>query len=205
MSYGAKSSVDGVFYDTRLIFSFCSSCEGLMCSSACLSNVVNANLLVGRYEQAKQAASAFKDVFDDDYYLEVMYHGLDKESQIIPDILKLGKELGIKVIATNDNHYSTSEDARFHEVLICMSSNRCIKDPRRISFPYGEFFFKTQQQMAEVFGPIPSVLTNTLEVAEKCDYSELRFVDEEGGVMRLPHFEVPTTKTPTTTYTAGVG
>ena len=105
----------------------------------------------------------------------------------LPQIQKLAKELDVKIIATNDCHYIRREDAEFHEVLMCMSSGRLLKDPKRLKFPYEEFYFKSQAEMAKIFGHIPSVLTNTLELAEKCDYSDIVLGDQ----MLLPRFDLP--------------
>lgn len=185
------ASVEGYYYDPRIdIEQIAQYSEGLICTSACLSNIVNSLLSVDQYEAAKKAASTFKDIFNDDYYLEVMYHGISLEGKILPDIIKLSKELDIKLLATNDNHYIDKGDAKYHDILVCMSSNRCIKDPKRLAFPYNEFYFKSQDEMAKIFGHISESMTNTLEIAEKTDYSELKFM-EDGGVMRLPKFNLP--------------
>jgi DNA polymerase-3 subunit alpha len=185
------ASLEGYYYDPRLDWNtLYEHREGLIVTSACLSNVVNWNLSIDRYDHAKKAAAGFKEIFGDDYYLEIMFHGLDKEGRILPLIQKLSKELDIKIIATNDCHYLEQSDAEFHEVLMCMSSGRCIRDPKRIKFPYSEFYFKSQDEMKKVFGHVHRSLSNTIEIAEKCDYSDLIFV-EDGGEMRLPRFEIP--------------
>ena len=165
------------------------SADGIVVHN-CLSNIVNWHLKHDRYEKAKKAATLFKDIFEDDYYLEIMFHGIPEEGKIIPDIQKLSKELNIKTIITNDSHYLEPEDADPQEVMMCMSGNRCIKDPNRMKFPYQEFYFKTKEQMYDMFKSLPVSLNNTIEIAEKCDYSDLLFV-EEGGPMRLPKFELP--------------
>ena len=186
-SLSQKSSLDGYYYDPRIDWDLLKEhSEGLIVTSACLSNLINYKLLCGQYDQAKQVAGGFKEVFGEDFYLELMYHGIHEEGKILPDIQKLGKELSIKVIATNDCHYITREDSIYHETLMCMSSNRCIKDPKRIKFPFPEFYFKSQEEMAKIFGHVKPAMLNTLEVAEKCDYSDLIF-----GGMRLPHFTLP--------------
>lgn len=186
-----KSSLEGMYYDPRVDFELLEEHkEGLIVTSACLSNVINWNLSVDRYSHAKKAASCFKDIFAEDFYLEIMFHGIDSEARVLPDIQKLGKELDIKVIATNDNHYIDRASAKYHERLMCMSSGKCIKDPRRIHFPYDEFYFKSQEEMYKIFGHVPSALVNTLEVAEKCNYSDI-VLTQEGGTMLLPDFPLP--------------
>jgi len=186
-----KASLEGMYYDPRIDFDLLNEYkDGLIITSACLSNIVNWHLKHDRYEKAKKAATLFKDIFEDDYYLEIMFHGIPEEGKIIPDIQKLSKELNIKTIITNDSHYLEPEDADPQEVMMCMSGNRCIKDPNRMKFPYQEFYFKTKEQMYDMFKSLPVSLNNTIEIAEKCDYSDLLFV-EEGGPMRLPKFELP--------------
>lgn len=186
-----RASLEGYYYDPRLDIELLAEfSKGLIVTSACLGSIVNWNLAIDRYEKAKQAAKLFKDIFGDDFYLEVMYHGIDREAKIIPEVQRLAQELDIKIIATNDCHYLRKEDAEYHEVLMCMSSGRCIKDPKRIKFPYNEFYFKSAEEMAKIFGHTPSMLLNTLEIAEKCDYTDLLFV-ESGGTMKLPKFDIP--------------
>lgn len=185
------SSLEGYYYDPRIDWdTLYQHREGIIVTSACLSNVINWHLSCDRYEKAKKAAAGFKEVFGDDFYLEVMFHGIDKEGKILPLIQRLGRELNVKVIATNDCHYINKNDAEFHEILMCMSSGRCIRDPKRIKFPYSEFYFKSQDEMYKLFGHVSKYLTNTLDIAEKCDYTDLIFI-EDGGEMRLPHFDIP--------------
>jgi DNA polymerase-3 subunit alpha len=183
-----RASLDGYYYDPRLDFGLLAELsEGVICTSACLSNVINWNLSIDEYDKAKKAATLFKDIYGEDFYLEMMYHGLESEGRILSDIQKLAKELDIKIIATNDCHYVRKQDAEFHEVLMCMSSGRLIKDPKRLKFPYEEFYFKSKEEMAKIFGHIPSVLSNTVELAEKCDYSDIVL----GEQMLLPRFDLP--------------
>jgi DNA polymerase III subunit alpha len=185
------ASVDGYYYDPRVDAELLyKHREGVLCSSACLSNIVNALLLRDKYDKAKKAVSLFKDIYGEDYYMEMMFHGIDAEAKILPDIQKLAKEMDVKVIATNDVHYPKKSDAQYHSVVICMSTGRTLKDPNRLKFPYEEFYFKSKEEMYKLFGHIPSALNNTLEVAEKCDYSDLIFI-EQGGSMKLPKFNLP--------------
>lgn len=186
-----KASLEGYYYDPRTDLELLEKYStGVIASSACLSNPINWNLSIDRYEEAKQCAGVFKEIFKDDFYLEVMYHGIDIQAKILPDIQKIGQELDIKCYASNDSHYIKKSDAEFHEYIMCVSSGRTVKDPRRLKFPYKEFYYKSPAEMHKIFGHAPSLLKNTIEVAEKCDYSDLVFV-EDGGSMRLPKFELP--------------
>lgn len=186
-----KASIEGYYYDARIDFELLNEYkDGLIISSACLSNIVNWNLSRDRYDKAKQAATMFKDIFKEDFYLEMMYHGIDEEAKILPEIQKLSKELDIKIIVSNDSHYIEKSDAEFHEILVCVNTDRLLKDPKRLSFPYNEFYFKSKEEMYKLFGHVPSAMQNTLEIAEKCDYEDLVFV-EDGGPMRLPNLKIP--------------
>ena len=89
----------------------------------------------------------FKFIEGEDYYLEMMFHGINAEAKILPDIHKLGKEMDVKLITSNDTHYTKKSDAKFHEVVICMSTGRTLKDPKRLKFPYAEFYFKSKEEM----------------------------------------------------------
>ena len=183
------SWTEGFYGDPRIDFELLEKYhKGLICSSACLSSVVNSNLLNGRYDIAKKVATKLKDIFKDDFYLEVMFHGIDAERYIIPDIFKLGEELNIKIVASNDCHYSKKEDGKSHEVLMCMSTSRCIKDDKRLRFPYHEFYLKSAEEMAMIFKGHESALYNTNEIYQKVDVDNLKI---NFGGMRLPNFPLP--------------
>lgn len=183
--------LEGTYYDPRLDYELLDKYkDGLIVTSACLSNVINFALSADKYEEAKRAATMFKDIFGDDFYLEMMFHGIDKEAKILPEIQKLADEIGCKTIITNDCHYIKPEDAEFQKALMCMNGGKSIKDPKRIKFPYDEFYFKSTEQMQKVFPHCQQSMKNTLEIAEKCDYSDIVFI-EEGGVMKLPDFKIP--------------
>jgi DNA polymerase III subunit alpha len=163
--------------------------EGLMCSSACLSSVINANLLYDRYDQAKKAVAIFKDIFKDDFYLEAMYHGIDAEGMVIPDILKLGREMDIKVCATNDCHYGEQHAGPSHELLMAMSTQKCLTDHKHLHFPYHEFYLKSALDMSKHFGSNPEMLLNTVAVAEKINSEDI--ISNMKSGMRLPRYEIP--------------
>ena len=180
------SWVEGQYSDPRIDFNdLAKHSKGLICQSACLGSIINANLLKGRYDKAREAAIILKDIFGEDFFLEVQYHGLDVQSAIIPDVFGLGKELGIPVVATNDFHYCKKEHAKSQEVLMAMSTSRCIKDPKHVHFPYNEFYMKSADEMALIFGSHPEVLLNTVAVSERVE----DFL--KTGGMRLPKFDTP--------------
>jgi DNA polymerase-3 subunit alpha len=181
-----RSWTHGQLYDPRIDLELLAKhSEGLICQSACLSSIVNNNLLRGRYDAARRAATVLKDLFGRDFFLEVMFHGIEAEAAIIPDVIKLGRELDIPVLCSNDCHYVRKDQALSQEVLMAMSTSRCIKDPKHIQFPYDEFYLKSAAEMSRVFGSHPEMLLNTVEVAERVeDYLKI-------GGMRLPRFDIP--------------
>lgn len=181
-----RSWTDGqAFSDPRIdLMLLAEHSKGLICTSACLGSIVNANLYQGRYEQAKAAAGLLAELFGDDFYLEGDYHGIDAQALILPKILKLGKEINRKVICANDVHYTRKEQARSQEVLMAMSSSSCIKDPKRIHFPYDEFYLKSADEMFDIFGSHPEMLLNTCEIADKVE----DFL--KTGGFRLPAFDI---------------
>ena len=186
------ASLEGFYYDPRVDAELLTQySEGVIATSGCLSGIVNHLLLKDKFEEAKKAAGLFKDIYGEDYYLEMMYHGIDEEAKILPEIQKLSKLLNIKIISTQDSHYLEQEEAEFHEIIMCISSGKTIKDPRRLKFPYKEFYFKSKEEMFKIFGHVPDYLQNTMEIAEKCDYSDIIFI-EKGGSMKLPKFSLPT-------------
>lgn len=163
--------------------------EGLIVSSACLSSVINANLLHDRYDQAKKMATKLKDIFKNDFYLEAMYHGIDAEGAIIPDIIKLGDDIGVKVLCSNDAHYPTKDMGKSHELLMAISSSKCLHDPKHLHFPYDEFYLKSAPEMAKIFGTRPELLYNTMHLAETVDFNDI--YSHLNGGMRLPKIDIP--------------
>jgi DNA polymerase III subunit alpha len=180
------SYVDGFYSSPRIDLNLLAKhSEGVIASSACLSSVVNNNLLKGRYDAAKKVSTILKDIFKDDFYLEVMFHGMDEQAYIIPDVLKLGNELGIKVIVSNDVHYLQKPHASTQELLMAISTSKCIKDPKRMHHGYDEFYLKSAEEMLKPFTAYPNLLTNTLEIADKISNDVLKTEK-----MILPNFDI---------------
>ena len=181
---------DGFFHDPRIdIMQLAEHSEGMLCGSACLSSVINANLYNDRYDAAKRVCTIFKDIFKEDFFLEAMYHGIPAEGSIIPDIFKLSSDLDIPVIATNDAHYIKKEHGRSQELLMAMSTSRCMNDPKRLRFPYDEFYLKSAEEMGKIWGDSPQTLTNSIAMLERIDNEDIE--QNLFGGMRLPAFEVP--------------
>ena len=151
--------------------------EGIICSSACVSGIIPRMYFQGRPDEAKQWALTFRDIFGEDFYLEVQDHGLSDpawggfdDRSLSEQIVRLGRELGIKVIATNDNHYLTREDAPTQDILSCIGTASKVDDVNRKRMTGTEFYIKSEEEMRKLFSWCPEVIDNTLEVAAKCDY-----------------------------------
>jgi DNA polymerase-3 subunit alpha len=153
--------------------------EGLVCTAACLQGEVNWHLNTKNernvkngakgYEGAKEIAQEYKDIFGDDFYLEIMRHGIDDQYFIDDNILRLSRELDIKVVATNDTHYTEQKDAEAHEAFMCIAMNKLYDDPNRMRHSVHEFYVKSPQQMANLYADIPEAIANTNEIADKCN------------------------------------
>lgn len=185
-----KSWVEGFYADPRIDMELLSQHrEGLIVSSACLSSVINANLLHERYGEAEKTVQAFKSIFGDDFYLEAMYHGIDAEAKIIPEILYLADKYNIKPICSNDAHYAEKSQGASQELLMAMSTSKCLTDCSHIHFPHNEFYLKSASEMGKIFGHRPELLYNTNEVAEKVNSNEILSHLTSG--MRLPPYDIP--------------
>jgi len=159
--------------------------EGLIALSACLKGEVANRLLKQGYEAAKNSAKEYRDIFADDFYLEVQNHGIQEEDQVRAELIRLGNELGIKVVATNDIHYLNKGDHEAHDILLCLQTGKDYDDPSRMRYTSHELYFKSAAEMAAGFSDHPEVLRNTLEVADKCN------LEIELGVYHLPAVEIP--------------
>ena len=182
---------EGMYYKPRINFELLQKySEGLICASACLGGEVLQNLLKNDYAAAKATAQKYKDLFGDDYYIELQDHGLEEQKRTNPDLIKLAAELGIKMIITNDSHYLRKEDADWHDTLLCLQTNALKNEPNRFHFPNNEFYVKTPEELRDSFRWMDSAMfdeciQNTVEVAEKCH------LILEMGKSPLPHYEVP--------------
>ncbi len=182
---------EGMYYKPRINFELLEKySEGLICASACLGGEVLQNLLKNDYEAAKATAKKYKDLFGDDYYIELQDHGLEEQKRTNPDLIKIAQELGIKMIITNDSHYLKKEDADWHDTLLCLQTNALKSEPNRFHFPNNEFYVKTPEELRDSFRWMDSAMfdeciKNTVDVAEKCH------LILEMGKSPLPHYEVP--------------
>jgi DNA polymerase-3 subunit alpha len=161
--------------------------QGLIGTTGCPSGEVQTRLRLGQYREALQAASDFRDIFGAEYYFaELMDHGLDIERRVQKDLLRLARELGLPLVATNDLHYTTQEDAKAHSALLCVQSGSTLMDPNRFKFDADDFYLKSPAEMRHTWRELPEACDNTLLIAEMCDIS---FTEGEGRFM--PRFPCP--------------
>jgi DNA polymerase-3 subunit alpha len=160
---------------------------GLIGTTGCVGGEVQTRLRVGQYAAAREAAGQLRDIFGkDNFYVEVMDHGIAIERATQRELLRLAKELGLPLLATNDLHYTKAADATAHAALLCVQSGSTLMDPGRLKFDAEEFYLKSPAQMRHLFRELPEACDNTLLVAQRC---EVRFTEEEGRYM--PRFPVP--------------
>ena len=185
------ASLEGYYYKPRMDRELLTRySKGLIATTGCPGGEIQTRLRMGAYKEAIAAASDYRDIFGaDNFFLEIMDHGIDIESRVKADLLKLGKELGLPLLATNDLHYTFNEDARSHEALLCVQSGSTLADPKRFKFDNDEFYLKSPAQMRELFKEIPESCDNTLLIAERCN------VTLREGENLLPRFEVPAGET----------
>ncbi|MSN96553.1 DNA polymerase III subunit alpha [Campylobacter sp. FMV-PI01] len=179
MYLSSKAYIDGFYFHPRINKKLLRKhSQGLICSSACLAGEVNFHLNLSErnikrgakgYERAKEVALEYKEIFGDDFYLEIMRHGIDHQLNIDKQILQISKETGIKVVATNDAHYPFRDRAEAHEVFMCIAMAKNLNDPNRLKHDMKELYVKTSDEMAKIFADIPEVIENTQEIVQKCD------------------------------------
>ncbi|MSW18593.1 MAG: DNA polymerase III subunit alpha, partial [Actinobacteria bacterium] len=181
------ASLEGFYYKPRVDRELLSKySSGLIGTTGCAGGEIQTRLRMGSYHEALKAASDMKDIFGaDNFFLELMDHSIDIEKRVFTDLLKLGKELNLPPLATNDLHYTFHKDASAHEVLLCVQSGSTLADPKRFKFENSEFYLKSAAQMRTLFKDIPESCDNTLIIAERCD------ITMREGENLLPRFEVP--------------
>ncbi|HEY3715466.1 MAG TPA: DNA polymerase III subunit alpha, partial [Jatrophihabitantaceae bacterium] len=186
----SRSSLEGFFYKPRADRELLSEyVEGLIGTTGCPSGEIQTWLRIGDYDKARASAAEFRDIFGkDNFYLELMDHGLDIETRVHEDLLRLGRDLGLPMIATNDLHYTHAEDADTHEVLLCVQSGKTMADPNRFKFDARDFYVKSPAEMRSLWADkydLREACDNTLLIAERCEVS---FTE---GANYMPRFPVP--------------
>ena len=159
--------------------------DGLVCLSACLAGEVPQSLLEGHYDDALETAKYYKGLFGDDYYIEIQDHGIEEQLQILPNLIRIARELDVKLVATNDCHYLEQPDSEMQRALICVQTKKTFDDEDVLEFKTTNFYVRSTEEMHDLFASVPDAVTNTAEIAEKCNF------EFEFGVTKLPHFTTP--------------
>ena len=159
--------------------------EGLICLSGCLFGEVSQHLLNGDFDEAEQTALRYKNLFGEDYYLEIQNHNLKDQLTVNGMLVNLSRKVNVPLIATNDAHYINKEDSIIQKILVCLATNHILGEDTGIDFETDEFYLKSEEEMLSAFSFYPEAVLNTQLVADKCNF------DFEFGNTKLPHFDVP--------------
>ena len=179
--------LEGFYYKPRIDCDLLAKhSRGLIALSACLRGVVTEAVVDQKYDQARENAYRLRDIFGKgNFFLEIQDQGLDIEHRVNPELVRLSKETGIPLVATNDCHYLHHEDAHAQEVLLCIQTGKTMGDANRMKFATDQFYFKTAVEMAKIFGEIPDTLSRTVDIAARCNVKIERILNP------FPEFKVP--------------
>ena len=187
MKLSSAGYLEGFHYKPRIDKELLAAhADGLLCLSACLRGELPQLVLDGNFEEAKRGAAWYRDLFGPEfYYFEIQDHGIEDERTVTERLIRLGAEMGIPVVATNDCHYLAREDAEAHEVLLCIQTGKTMQDADRFRFATDQVYVKSAEEMEALFGGVPDALRNTIAIAEKCELT----LDTER--VQLPEFPLP--------------
>lgn len=192
----SKAYQEGFYYKPRADMELLREySEGLIATTACLKGEVGYNLFTGQDERAYQATMKFRDIFKDDFYLEIQENGIPEQAEVNRKIIAFAREHSIPLVATNDCHYLTREDAAAQEVLMCIQTGKTFEDEKRMKLTTTEFYLKSPQEMRQAFHYAAEACDNTLRIADACNL-EIRWQDDKGKqIYLLPKFEIKTQET----------
>lgn len=187
MKIVSKGFVDGFYYKPRVDYELLETySEGIICLSACLAGEVQKYLARGLYEEACKAALHYHQIFGKgNFFLELQDHGIQEQKLVNQQLVRMSKELGIELVATNDIHYTYEDDAQAHDVLLCIQTGKKVADEDRMRYEGGQYYCKSEEEMRSLFPYAPQALDNTHKIAQRCN------VEIEFGVTKLPHYDVP--------------
>lgn len=192
--------VDGFYYKPKIDYKVLREhSEGVICLSACLAGGIPRRLLAGDTEGAEAMALNLKEIFGEDFYIEIQDHGIAEEKRLLPLLIKLADKIGVELVATNDVHYLTKADAEMQDVLMCIQMKKTLDDPKRMKFGSQEFYFKSGDEMAALFPNLPKAISNTRVIADKVTEPAFN-LDKKGYPVRdtslIPGYEPPDGSTP---------
>lgn len=192
--------VDGFYYKPKIDYKVLKEhSEGVICLSACLAGGIPRRLLAGDYDGAKEMALYLKEVFGEDFYIEIQDHGIEEEKRVLPLLVKLAEDIGVELVATNDVHYLTKKDSDMQDVLMCIQMKKTLDDPKRMKFETQEFYFKSAEEMKVLFPTLPKAISNTRVIADKVTEPAFN-LDKKGYPIRdmtlIPGYNPPDGSTP---------
>ncbi len=174
--------VDGYYYRPRIDYKTLKDhAEGVICLSACLAGRIPRLLMADEYEKAKEFALSLREIYGEDFYLEIQDHGLEEQKRILPKIIQISRETGIPLVATNDVHYLKKEDSEMQDVLMCIQMKKTLDDPDRMKMETNEFYMKSGDEMAELFPDLPEAISNTRVIANKISDTDTPFNLKDNG------------------------
>ena len=191
MKIVSKGFVEGFYYKPRVDYEVLETYhEGIIALSACLAGEIPKNLVRGMYEEACAAARRYEGIFGKgNFFLELQDHGIPEQRLVNTQLVRMSKELGIELVATNDIHYTYAGDAEAHDILLCIQTGKKVSDENRMRYEGGQYYCKSEAEMAALFPYVPEAIENTHKIAKRCN------VEIEFGVTKLPKFDVPQGKT----------
>jgi len=189
--------MEGFYYKPRADYELLREfSEGLVCTTACLKGEVGYNFFSDQDDRAIKAIEKLKDIFGDDFYLEIQENGIPEQQIVNRKVIEYARANNVQVVATNDCHYLTREDAAAQEVLLCVQTGKTLQDENRMKLTTNEFFYKSPAEMREAFHYAPDACDNTLKIADKCNV-KFNWKDEKGNqIYHLPDYPIPTSETP---------
>ena len=187
MKIVSKGFVEGYYYKPRVDKSLLREYhEGIIALSACLAGEVQRYIVKGLYDEAKKTALEYQEIFgEDNYFLELQDHGIPDQALVNQQLLKMSQETGIGLVATNDVHYTYAEDAKPHDILLCIQTGKKLSDENRMRYEGGQYYVKSPEEMEKLFPYALQALDNTQRIADRCH------VEIEFGVTKLPKYDVP--------------
>ena len=179
--------IDGFYYKPRVdIETLETYHEGIIALSACLAGEIPRYIMRGMYEEACKSALRYQNIFGkNNFCLELQDHGMPEQKQVNQSLLRMSREMGIELVATNDVHYTYAEDVKPHDILLCLQTGKRLSDEDRMRYEGGQYFVKSPEEMATLFPYAPEALENTYKIAQRCN------VEIEFGVTKLPKYDVP--------------
>ena len=187
MKIVSKGFVDGFYYKPRVDLKLLTTYhEGIIALSACLAGEVQKYLARGMYEEAKRSALRYHEIFGKDhFYLELQDHEMPEQKMVNQGLLRLSQDTGLELVATNDIHYTYAEDAKAHDILLCIQTGKKVTDEDRMRYEGGQYYCKSEEEMRKLFPYAQEAIDNTHKIAERCN------VEIEFGVTKLPKYQVP--------------